>query len=187
LALWLALSLAVWVAVYLVLAPCAEWLTYRVLHLDRTGHLGRAVEFFLFEAPKVLMLLTLVVFGVGIVRSFVTPERTRRILSGRREFAGSILAALLGVVTPFCSCSAVPVFIGFVTAGVPLGDQTWKKPTRLNSPEVSVTVRVQPPGTTTPALPAPTIGIFPDLACIGIMAAVLIIAVAAIIARQRKK
>jgi hypothetical protein len=79
------------------------------------------VEFFVYETPKVLLLLTLVVFGVGIVRSFFTPERTRRILSGKREFVGNILAALLGVVTPFCSCSAVPLFIGFVTAGVPLG------------------------------------------------------------------
>ena len=67
------------------------------------------------------MLLTLVVFGVGIIRSFFTPERTRRILAGRRESVGNVLAALLGVVTPFCSCSAVPLFIGFVTAGVPLG------------------------------------------------------------------
>ena len=79
------------------------------------------MEFFIYEVPKVLMLLTLVVFGVGIIRSFFTPERTRRILSGRRESAGSVLAALLGVVTPFCSCSAVPLFIGFVTTGVPLG------------------------------------------------------------------
>jgi len=67
------------------------------------------------------MLLTIVVFGVGIVRSFFTPERTRRILAGRRETIGNILASLLGVVTPFCSCSAVPLFIGFVTTGVPLG------------------------------------------------------------------
>lgn len=78
-------------------------------------------RFFLFELPKVLMLLTLVVFGVGIVRSFFTPERTRAILAGRRESAGNVMAALLGVVTPFCSCSAVPLFIGFVTTGVPLG------------------------------------------------------------------
>ena len=79
------------------------------------------MEFFVFESPKVLMLLVLVVFGVGIVRSFFTPERTRRILAGKRESVGNLLAALLGIVTPFCSCSAVPLFIGFVTAGVPLG------------------------------------------------------------------
>ena len=89
--------------------------------MEQGRHFSSAVEFFIFETPKVLMLLTLVVFGVGIVRSFFTPERTRRILSGRRESVGNVLAAGLGVVTPFCSCSAVPLFIGFVTAGVPLG------------------------------------------------------------------
>lgn len=83
--------------------------------------MGSAVEFFVFEAPKVLLLLTLVVFCVGIIRSFFTPERTRTILAGKRESAGNVMAALLGVVTPFCSCSAVPLFIGFVTTGVPLG------------------------------------------------------------------
>jgi hypothetical protein len=85
------------------------------------SHLALAVEFFLFEVPKVLMLLTVVVFGVGIVRSFFTPERTRRLLAGRREAVGNVLASMLGVVTPFCSCSAVPLFIGFVATGVPLG------------------------------------------------------------------
>jgi hypothetical protein len=87
----------------------------------RDTHLGFAVQFFIFEVPKVLMLLTLVVYGVGIIRSFFTPQRTRAILAGKRESAGNVMAALLGVVTPFCSCSAVPLFIGFVTTGVPLG------------------------------------------------------------------
>jgi len=103
------------------LAPAADWATFRVLGLDPGTHLGSAVRFFIFEVPKVLVLLTLVVFGVGIIRSFFTPARTRRLLAGRREAAGNVLAALLGVATPFCSCSAVPLFIGFVTAGVPLG------------------------------------------------------------------
>jgi uncharacterized membrane protein YraQ (UPF0718 family) len=113
--------LAAWGSIYWSLRPASVWLTYRVLRMPEGRHLSSAVEFFVFETPKVLMLLTLVVFGVGIVRSFFTPERTRRILAGRRESAGNVLAALLGVVTPFCSCSAVPLFIGFVTAGVPLG------------------------------------------------------------------
>jgi uncharacterized membrane protein YraQ (UPF0718 family) len=103
------------------LGPFADWVTYDVLRLVPDSRLGDAVRFFLFETPKVLILLTLVVFGVGIIRSFFTPERTRRWLAGRREFAGNVLGALLGVVTPFCSCSAVPLFIGFVTSGVPLG------------------------------------------------------------------
>jgi uncharacterized membrane protein YraQ (UPF0718 family) len=84
-------------------------------------HFGSAVEFFIYEAPKVLMLLILVVFGVGMLRSFVTPERTRKILAGKRESVGNVLASVLGVFTPFCSCSAVPLFIGFVAGGVPLG------------------------------------------------------------------
>jgi uncharacterized membrane protein YraQ (UPF0718 family) len=114
-------GLAVWWLIYRNLALFAAWLTYALLQLEKGSHLGAAVEFFVYESPKVLMLLTLVVFGVGIVRSFFTPERTRRLLSGRRESAGNVLAALLGIVTPFCSCSAVPLFIGFVTTGVPLG------------------------------------------------------------------
>jgi uncharacterized membrane protein YraQ (UPF0718 family) len=122
---WLAVAgvaaVAAWVALYLSLAPLSHWLTGSLLGLDSTAHLGSAVAFFTFEAPKVLMLLLLVVFAVGVVRSFFTPERTRRVLAGKRESAGNVLAALLGVVTPFCSCSAVPLFIGFVTTGVPLG------------------------------------------------------------------
>ncbi len=117
----LAAGLALWLAVYVNLEAAARWVAYAVLRLPSPSRLGDAVFFFLFEAPKVLLLLVLVVFVVGIVRTFFTQERTRRLLAGRRESAGNILAALLGVVTPFCSCSAVPLFIGFVTTGVPLG------------------------------------------------------------------
>jgi uncharacterized membrane protein YraQ (UPF0718 family) len=113
--------IAAWYGVYASLANVANWFTYSLLQLEQGRHFSLAVEFFIFETPKVLMLLALVVFGVGIIRTFFTPERTRRILSGRRESIGNILAAGLGIVTPFCSCSAVPLFIGFVTAGVPLG------------------------------------------------------------------
>jgi hypothetical protein len=114
-------GLLAWFVIYRHLAPVSWWITYSALSLPVGSRLGAAVEFFVFEAPKVLLLLTLVVFGVGIVRSFFTPERTRRILAGKRESVGNILAAMLGIVTPFCSCSAVPLFIGFVTTGVPLG------------------------------------------------------------------
>ena len=119
--LWGSIALLGWVALYQSLASFAAWVTNSLLPLARGSHLGAAVEFFVYESPKVLLLLTLIVFGVGIVRSFFTPERTRRILSGRRESVGNVLGALLGIVTPFCSCSAVPLFIGFVTTGVPLG------------------------------------------------------------------
>ncbi|HEX7486296.1 MAG TPA: permease [Vicinamibacterales bacterium] len=116
-----AAGLVAWVALYASLQPLARWLTFEALRLRHETHVASAVEFFVFESPKVLMLLVLIVFGVGIIRSFFTPERTRRALAGRSESVGNILAALLGIVTPFCSCSAVPLFIGFVTAGVPLG------------------------------------------------------------------
>ena len=116
-------GLAAWWLVYRSLALVAAWFTYSLLTLPLGSHLGATVEFFVYESPKVMMLLTLVVFGVGIVRSFFTPERTRRILSGKRESVGNVLAAFLGIVTPFCSCSAVPLFIGFVSAGVPLASR----------------------------------------------------------------
>ncbi len=119
--MWLGLGLAVWIAVYYWLQPLADFLTYRVLGLSAAGHLGSSVAFFLYDAPKVFMLLVLVVFGIGLIRSFFTPERTRSILAGKRESVGNVLAAALGIVTPFCSCSACPLFIGFVEAGIPLG------------------------------------------------------------------
>ncbi|HEX9242331.1 MAG TPA: permease [Anaeromyxobacter sp.] len=117
----LALALAGWAAAYAVLSPVSELLTYRVLGLARESRLGQSVAFFLYDAPKVLLLLALIVFGVGIVQSFFSAERTRDILLGKRESVGNVLAALLGVVTPFCSCSAVPLFLGFVEVGIPLG------------------------------------------------------------------
>jgi uncharacterized protein len=114
-------GLVAWWFVYRSLASFATWVTYSLLMLPAGSHPASAVEFFLYEAPKVLMLLVVVVFGVGIIRTFFTPEGTRRLLAGNRQAAGNVLASLLGVVTPFCSCSAVPLFIGFVTTGVPLG------------------------------------------------------------------
>jgi len=113
--------LLLWGLLYWNLEPLSVWLTYEALGLPQEHHFSTALQFFMFETPKVLMLLTLIVFVVGIIRSFFTPERTRRILAGKSESVGNVLAALLGIVTPFCSCSAVPLFIGFVTAGIPLG------------------------------------------------------------------
>ncbi|MBC8208973.1 MAG: permease [Desulfobulbaceae bacterium] len=115
------LMLIAWFLIYKQLLPFSHYFTYQILGLEQGSHLGEAVQFFIYDSPKVMMLLTLIVFGVGIIRSFFTPERTRKILAGRRESVGNVLAAHLGVVTPFCSCSAVPLFLGFVQAGVPLG------------------------------------------------------------------
>jgi len=120
---WIAGVLAAavaWVALYTQLARFSTWAVHQ-LPIDPQSHLGQALAFFIYDTPKVLMLLALVVFAMGIVRSFFSPDRTRALLAGRREGIGNGLAALLGVVTPFCSCSAVPLFIGFVSAGVPLG------------------------------------------------------------------
>ncbi|HEU5162389.1 MAG TPA: permease [Thermoanaerobaculia bacterium] len=116
-----AILAAGFVALYLALPRLAAAATYEVAGLARGSRHGVAVEFFIYEVPKVLLLLTAVVFVVGILRSFFTPERARRLLAGKREASGNVLAALFGIATPFCSCSAVPLFIGFVTAGVPLG------------------------------------------------------------------
>lgn len=116
-----ALVASLLVLLYTQLQRIAAFTTYDLAGLRRGSHLGSAVEFFTFEVPKVLLLLTGVVFVVGILRSFFTPERARTLLAGRREASGNVLAALFGIATPFCSCSAVPLFIGFVTAGVPLG------------------------------------------------------------------
>ncbi len=117
----IALGIALWVAIYTHLHDLARWLTYGVFGLPEASRLAQSVEFFIFEAPKVLMLLVLVIFAVGVVRSFFAPERTRAMLAGKRESVGNVFAACLGIVTPFCSCSAVPLFIGFVEAGIPLG------------------------------------------------------------------
>jgi len=114
-------GLAIWVLLYCLVEPAAKFLTYSVFQLPADSHLGSSVAFFLFEAPKVILLLTVIVFGVGVIRSFFTPERTRQMLAGKREYVGNVLAGGLGIVTPFCSCSAVPLFIGFVETGVPLG------------------------------------------------------------------
>ena len=89
--------------------------------MERDSAFTGALWFFLYEVPKVLLLLILIIFIVGIIRSFFSPERTRKMLGGKKLFTGNILASLLGVVTPFCSCSAIPLFLGFVESGIPLG------------------------------------------------------------------
>ncbi len=117
---WLLLVLAVWIVAYGLLTPFADAVV-ATLGLDRRTHLGEALHFFAYDTPKVLLLLTGIVFVMGVIHTFVSPERTRAMLAGRRVGIGNVLAATLGIVTPFCSCSAVPLFIGFLSAGVPLG------------------------------------------------------------------
>ena len=111
----------VWFVLYHYLQPVTDYLIDSILGLEKGNHLTEAIRFFIFEVPKVLLLLTLIVFVVGIIRSYFSPERTRKILGGKKLFVGNVLASLLGIVTPFCSCSAIPLFLGFVESGVPLG------------------------------------------------------------------
>ena len=113
-------SLALWWALYRQLVPLSEWIT-SLFPVAQHSHAGEAIAFFFYDVPKVMMLLTLIVFAMGVVRSYFSAEKTRALLSGKREGVGNIMAAGLGILTPFCSCSAVPLFIGFVSAGVPLG------------------------------------------------------------------
>jgi uncharacterized protein len=114
------LGLAMWAVVYSQLVPLSDWIV-AATRVDPNSHLGEAIGFFAYDTPKVVMLLALIVFCMGVVRSFFSPDKTRALLAGNREGIGNVLAAALGIVTPFCSCSAVPLFIGFVSAGVPLG------------------------------------------------------------------
>jgi len=115
------LLLPLWFLIYLNLESISNFIVYQVFGLPKGTHLSDAIWFFVFEVPKVLLLLVLIVFFVGIIRSYFSPERTRKILGGKKLFVGNILSSFLGIVTPFCSCSAIPLFLGFIESGVPLG------------------------------------------------------------------
>jgi uncharacterized membrane protein YraQ (UPF0718 family) len=99
----------------------SRYIVYDLLKLSQNTHLSGALEFFIYDTIKIFILLSVIIFAISFIRSYFPPEKTRKILSHKKEFIGNILAALLGVVTPFCSCSAVPFFIGFIEGGVPLG------------------------------------------------------------------
>jgi uncharacterized membrane protein YraQ (UPF0718 family) len=117
----LLLAAVIWWALYLLNQPFWDWLIGRVIGLDLTSRLGSGVQFFFLDTVKISLLLAGIIFIVTVLRSFMSVERTRALLGGKREGIGNVLAASLGVVTPFCSCSAVPAFIGFVASGIPLG------------------------------------------------------------------
>jgi len=109
------------VVIYFFLERGVDYLVYEIFKMDKSSHLTEAIRFFLYDTPKVFILLTVIVFVVGIIRSYFSPEKTRKALEGKPLFAGNIMAAGLGVLTPFCTCSAIPLFIGFVESGIPLG------------------------------------------------------------------
>jgi uncharacterized membrane protein YraQ (UPF0718 family) len=119
--LFAVLAAIAWIAAYNLIQPLANWIAFSALRLSHDSRLGESLAFFLYDVPKILLLLSGMVFVISIIRSFFSPERTRALLGGKREGVANILAAMLGIVTPFCSCSAVPLFIGFVESGIPLG------------------------------------------------------------------
>ncbi|MFV0269265.1 MAG: permease [Draconibacterium sp.] len=113
--------LLVWLLLYNNLHEIADLIVYRLIGLKEGTHLAESIWFFIFEVPKVLLLLVLIVFLVGVIRSWFSPEKTRKTLEGKSLFAGNVMASGLGILTPFCSCSAIPLFLGFVEAGIPIG------------------------------------------------------------------
>lgn len=104
-----------------MLSTFSKYVVYDLFKLSQNTHFSGVMEFFVYDIIKIFILLSVIIFAISFVRSFFTPEKTRNILSHKKEFIGNILASLLGVGAPFCSCSAVPLFIGFVEGGVPLG------------------------------------------------------------------
>jgi uncharacterized membrane protein YraQ (UPF0718 family) len=113
--------MGIWFLVYMNLQPATDWLIDDLLGMNKGSHFTESLRFFIFEVPKVFLLLVLIIFFVGIIRSYFTAERTRKALEGKSLFTGNVMASLLGIVTPFCSCSAIPLFLGFVESGIPLG------------------------------------------------------------------
>jgi uncharacterized membrane protein YraQ (UPF0718 family) len=104
-----------------MLKEFADYITYSIINLEYGSRLRDVLDFFIYDTIKIFLLLTIIIFAISVIRSYFPPERTKQILLYKNIFIGNILAALLGIVTPFCSCSAVPLFIGFVEAGIPLG------------------------------------------------------------------
>lgn len=115
------LMIPVWFLIYNNLIPITDFISYNLIGLQSGTHLTETIWFFLYEVPKVILLLILIIFIVGVVRSYFSAEKTRSFLAGKSLFTGNIMASILGILTPFCSCSAIPLFLGFVEAGVPLG------------------------------------------------------------------
>ncbi len=119
--LFFILLLPIWYLWYTNLANITDFLIYDIVGMVPKEHLTEAIWFFIFEVPKVLLLLVLIIFFVGIIRSFFSAAKTKKMLEGKPLFLGNVMASFLGIVTPFCTCSAIPLFIGFVEAGIPIG------------------------------------------------------------------
>jgi hypothetical protein len=119
--IYITILLLAWVLFYKYLSPITDFIIDDIFRLEAGKHLTETLRFFIYEVPKVFLLLILIIFIVGIVRTYFSADKTREVLKGKSLFTGNIMAALLGIVTPFCSCSAIPLFLGFVEAGIPIG------------------------------------------------------------------
>lgn len=115
------LLLPLWILLYWNLQAISDFVIDDLVKMTAGTHLTETLRFFIFEVPKVMLLLVLIIFGVGVLRSYFSTEKTRKMLEGKSLFTGNIMASLLGIITPFCSCSAIPLFLGFVEAGIPIG------------------------------------------------------------------
>jgi hypothetical protein len=104
-----------------MLKTFADWITYSIFNIPEKTLLSEAINFFIYDTTKIFLLLLVIIFTVSLIRSFLPPEKIRKILSREKKYFGNIIASLLGIITPFCSCSAIPLFLGFLEAGVPLG------------------------------------------------------------------
>jgi uncharacterized membrane protein YraQ (UPF0718 family) len=111
----------IWIIAYNNLQPLADWITYTLLGLSHESQFGEALNFFIYDVPKILLLLSGMIFLITLVQTFINTEKVRAVVEKRGEGVGNVMASLFGAITPFCSCSSVPLFIGFVQAGIPLG------------------------------------------------------------------
>lgn len=118
---WLLLAVPLWIFLYKINHACSEFIAFRIFGLTPKSHVGEAVAFFFYDVPKVLLLLTGIIFVVTFLQTFVSPSNVRNLLSKRAEGVGNAMASVFGIITPFCTCSAIPLFIGFLRSGVPLG------------------------------------------------------------------
>lgn len=111
----------VWIILYNNLQPIADWITYTLLNLSHESRLGESLNFFIYDVPKILLLLSGMIFLITLVQTFFDTNKVRAVVEKLGEGVGNVMASVFGAITPFCSCSSVPLFIGFVQAGIPLG------------------------------------------------------------------
>lgn len=117
----LAIFVIAWLVAYNIIQPLANWIAYDLLSLPQGSHMGESLAFFFYDVPKILLLLSGMIFLISLLQTFIDTQKVRVMVEKRGEGIGNVMASLFGAITPFCSCSSVPLFIGFVQAGIPLG------------------------------------------------------------------